>query len=289
MIELLPLFVAAAAAPQSACTAATLSYAGWKEAPGEQWDFHWPQGGGDPLVTILGVEHLRTPSHPQFARIVGEVERGRPTILFFEGPDRGIGADGPDTIARFGESGYVRFLAKERGLAVRSLEPSPPDQAKALLARFPADQVMLFFVLREAARLRDREGRTGAALDEAVATLLQRIQPMAAGLGIGSAFADVAALEAAAARYWPDRDWRSLPAAWFSPSADDRATGGLFLGAVNRADSEGRDRHMAELVLAAVKAGERPFVAVGRNHVPMLAPALECALPAATSGRGQAG
>jgi hypothetical protein len=289
MIDLLPLLLAAAAPQSDPCSARILDYAGWKESDAQEWNFQWPPDDGMPPVTIIGVEHGRNMPHDQFLEIAENIGMYGQTLAFFEGPDRGVGTSEYDTITRFGESGYVRFLAREVGLRTRSLEMSPPVQAKLLLAGFPADQVMLFFVLREAARLRDREGRSGAALDEAVTVLLQRMQPMAAGLGIESPLADLAALDAAAAHYWPGRDWRTLPSAWFSPLADDRVTGGRFLGAINRADSNNRNRHMFELIVAAVRDGERVFVAVGRNHVPMLAPALECALPALFPRQGQSG
>src|SRR5687767_4123257 len=115
MIELLPLLAAAAAPQADACAARIPDYAAWREAPGQQWDFHWRGKGGEPLVTMIGAEHLRTPSHPQFRRIADAVETAEPTVIFFEGPDRGVGADEADTISRFGESGHVRFLARARG------------------------------------------------------------------------------------------------------------------------------------------------------------------------------
>jgi hypothetical protein len=93
-------------------------------------------------------------------------------------------------------------------------------------------------------------------------------------------FDDLAGLDKAFSRYWPDRDWRTADAAWFSPLADDAATGGRFMAAVNRADSSNRNRHLLQSLRDAVAAGQRPFVLLGRNHVPMLAPALDCTLRA---------
>ena len=147
-----------------------------------------------------------------------------------------------------------------------------------LLAAHPIDQVNLFFVLREAARLRDREGAVGQALDRAVGTLIARSSEMARSGGLSLPVTDLASLDSSVRRYWPDRDWRALPADWFSPAAEDAATGGLFLGAINRTDSMNRDRHMVRQLAAAARRGLRVFVVVGRNHVPMQAPALDCAL-----------
>lgn len=270
---MLPVILAFAAPAAAACD--VLDYATWREAPGQSWDFAWPPSG-ERRLTVAGAEHSRDPAHPQFARIAAAFAAVKPTLAFFEGPDRGVRADAATTIRETGESGYVRFLAAQAGIPARSLEPSPPEQMKALFARFAPDKVLLFFVLRETARLRDREGKSGAALDAAVSALLVK----AAGLGAALPFRDIAGLEAAANAYWPGRDWRSLPAEWFSPLADDKVTGGVFLAAINRADSNNRNRHMTALFADAVAKGERPFAVVGRNHVPMIAPALRCGLKA---------
>jgi hypothetical protein len=272
-------FVAAAAAqaPDEVCAARVLDYSGWQAAADQSWDYRWT-GDGSGALTVMGAEHQRDPAHPQFARIAAAFAEARPTVAFFEGPDRGVGSNAEDTIRSRGESGFVRLLAAQAQASVRSLEPSPGDQIGALLAEHPLDQVNLFFVLRETARLRDREGRTGAALDEAVLAVIGRSAEMAARGGLSLPVTDVATLDATARRYWPDRDWRTLPAGWFSPGADDAATGGVFLGAINRSDSMNRDRHMVRQLLTATRAGERVFAVVGRNHVPMQAPALDCGL-----------
>ena len=273
--------VLAAALAQAApvtCETRVLDYSTWREAPRQDWDYRW-SGGDSSALTILGAQHLRDPAAPQFARIAAAFAEARPTLAFYEGPDRGTGADAGETIRAQGESGYVRFLAARAGIEARSLEPSPGEQLGMLLAEHPLDRVNLFFVLREAARLREREGKSGAALDDAVRTLIARSAQLAARAQLALPVTDLASLDTAARRYWPDRDWRTLPLAWFSPGADDASTGGVFLGALNRSDSMNRDRHMVARLVEAVRGGNRVFVVVGRNHVPMQKPALDCALP----------
>ena len=261
----------ASSGPAATCPD-VLDYASWTAAPGQQWDWR-----GDRL-TVIGAEHSRDPANEQFARIAAEFAKARPTLVLFEGPDRGVGANRDDTIRSTGESGYVRLLAKEAGLAARSLEPSPGEQMQALSKQFPFDQVLLFFVTREAARLRDREGLSGAALDEAVSGLLAKVAALGTKSGIALPFTDTAGLQAAFAQYWPGQQWQGADSRWFDPRADDGATGGQFMAAINRADSSNRNRHLVQLLKESVAKGERPFVVVGRNHVPMIAPALDCAL-----------
>lgn len=249
-----------------------LDYASWKEVPDQVWDYRSAK------ATIIGASHSRDPAHEQFARINGIFAEERPSIVFFEGPDRGTAATAEEAIRATGESGYLRFLARQAGIAARTLEPSPPEQAKALLAHFPADQVFLFFVVREGTRLRDREGLSGDALEARIGELLKKLAPMAAEGGIHLAFTDTQGLQQAFSRYWPGRDWKTADARWFSPGGDDEKTGGVFAAAINRADSTNRNRHLVKLLSEAVASGEKPLVVVGRNHVPMVSPALKCLL-----------
>lgn len=269
---LLALAAAAQPAPTADCSARILDYASWREAPGQQWDFRGPG------LTVIGAAHERDPAHEQFARIAAAFREAAPTLAFFEGPDRGVGETAEETIRSRGESGYLRFLAGQANVPARTLEPNPGQQLSMLLRQFPIDQVLLFFTLRETARLRDREHLSGEQLDAAVTTLLGRVQQMAQGAGLALPFTDAAGVTAAAARYWPNRDWRALPANWFDPLGNDAETGGVFLAAINRADSNNRNRHMAQLLTEAARSGQRVFALVGRNHVPMQAPALACAL-----------
>ena len=256
-----------AAAAAAATCPDVVDYGSWKATVSTSWDF---RGAG---VAVLGAEHSRDPSHEQFARIASAFASAKPTLVLFEGPDRGVATSREETIKAGGESAFARLLAKGAGVPARSLEPPPGEQLKALAGTFPEDQVMLFFVLREAARIRDREHLSGQKLDGAIATLLQR----AAGMG-PMPFVDLVGLDQAFRKYWPDRDWGTVDARWFDPLADDAATGGKFFAAINRANSTNRNRHLVKLLTDAAGKGERVFVVVGRNHVPMIAPALECAL-----------
>lgn len=264
--------------PVAACEERVVSYAGWRESPDTVWNLDIPGEAGGRLVYV-GARHSRDAADPQFAGIEAAFRAAAPTMVFYEGPDRGVGADGPDTIITRGESGYARWLAAQGGARVAPLEPSPIDQFRALGERFPAEQVELFFVLREAVRLRDREHLAPEALEGAVATLLSRLAGLTAEAGVEVPFSDLEGLRAAYARYWSDgSDWRAAPSAWFDPLADDAETGGRFMATINAASSEARNVHMYRLLARATRSGERVFAVVGRNHVPMQAEALRCAL-----------
>lgn len=203
MFAILAVSVALAADPVGACEGRLLSYADWRESADTVWNLNIVAESGGRL-TYFGARHSRDPVDPQFAGIEAAFRVAAPTVVFHEGPDRGVGADGPDTIASRGESGYVRWLALQDGARVASLEPSPIDQFKALSERYPADQVELFFVLREAVRLRDREHLAPEALESAVAAMLVRLVGIGAGAGLDLPFTDLDGLQAVYAAYWAD-------------------------------------------------------------------------------------
>lgn len=260
------------------CETRLVSYAGWTETPDTRWSLDLAAPGGGAL-SYFGAEHSRDPDAPQVAALDAAFAAARPDVVFYEGPNRGVGTDARDTVTTRGESGQARWLAAQAGAEVRPLEPSPIDQVRALSATFPLERVELFFVLREAARLREREGLSGEALDAAIMRLMGQLVPMTTAAGIALPFTDVAGLEAAYRAEWSDgSDWRAAPEHWFQPGADDAETGGRFLAAVNRASSEYRNVHMYRVLAKAALEGRRVFAVVGRNHVPMQAPALACAL-----------
>ena len=232
---------------------------------------------GTGALAYVGSEHSDDPSDPQFAALEAAWTEFRPTIAFYEGPERPAADTADETIRQTGESGFVRWLAARDGVPVVGLEPAPGPQFGAVAEAVGTEEAALFFVLREAVRLRDRKDVTGAALDEAVAALLQRAAPL------GLPLADLDALQAMYARHFGDTpgapaDWRDVPNSWFDPGADDAQTGGRFMAEANRASSTFRNRHMAGLLAEAVGRGERVFAVVGRDHVPKQAPALRCAL-----------
>jgi hypothetical protein len=227
----------------------------------------------------MGAQHSTDPAHPQFAQIKQAWQTQKPTLVFFEGPNRGTAATADETIQQLGESGYVRFLALAEGVKTQSLEMSPQEEVDQLLStgRFSKEQIKLFFVLREVSRLRDRKGLKDEQLQDAVAQLLAKVNTVIKGFE--DVVPDVAALQVAYQKYWSaPANWWQAPASWFTPGGNGEETGGKFTNEINRLYSENRDRHMYRLLSHAVLKGEKVFAVVGRNHVPMQAEALKCAL-----------
>jgi hypothetical protein len=220
--------------------------------------------------------HSTDPADPQFREIEQAWSQVKPTIAFYEGPNRPIAATRDETIRQAGESGFVRFLATRDGIEIARLEPSPQDEANFIMQKFSPEQVKLFYVLREAQRLRERRKMSETELRAAIAQLLERASQIA---GIGSVVNTVDELDAAYQRYWKSpAHWWQAPSAWFDPLKTSAQTGGIFTNEINRMSSEYRNRHMYEVLAKAALEGKRVFAVVGGNHVPMQEPALRCVL-----------
>lgn len=233
------------------------------------------QGGG--RLLYFGAEHASDPAHPQFAAIESAWGGLRPTVVFYEGPARGEAGTAEETIRRFGESGFVRFLGRRGGARIERLEPDPRAEAAHVLERFPAEQVKLFYLLRETARLRDRRGMAEPELRAAAEQMIARMAELFPE--IAGEVRSTAELETAYRRYWTEpADWWMAPSEWFDPGRTSAETGGVFTNEVNRASSEFRDRHMFEAVAREVLRGERVLAVVGRDHVAAQSPALRCAI-----------
>lgn len=264
----------APAGPDERCSQKLVSYADWPEVK----DPVFLLGITSPRAKLyyFGAQHSSDPAQPQFAEIEKAWEAFKPTAAFYEGPNRPVALTRDETIKQAGESGFVRFLAARDNVPFRSLEPSPQEEAAYILKKYSPEQVMLFYVLREAARLRDRRKLSEDELKKTVAQLLTQASKMK---GFETAIPNVEALDAAYRKYWSTpAQWWQAPAEWFDPLRPSTETGGVFTNEINRMSSEYRNLHMYRLLAGAALEGKRVFAVVGRNHVPMQERALRCAL-----------
>ena len=269
---------AASAQNNTSCDSKVVSYLHWKETPKTEWSLHLTAKSGGNLQYI-GASHSDDSTHPQFATLRQAWQQQKPTVAFFEGPDRGTAGTEDETIKHFGESGYVRYLAKAEGIKAQSLEPGPQDEVKHLLSlkKFTPEQIKLFFILREASRLRERKGMNEEQIKVTIAQIMAKANTMVPEFA--DVLPNVESLQPAYNKYWTaPANWWEAPVAWFTPGGDGEKTGGKFTNDINRHSSEFRDLYMYRLLTNAVLRGEKVFAVVGRNHVPMQAQAIKCAL-----------
>jgi hypothetical protein len=259
--------------PDSLCDNKLIAYADWPKVKNPAFLLDVTTAKG--RLYYFGAQHSADAVDPQFAAIEKAWNEVKPTIAFYEGPNRPIAATGEETIKQAGESGFVRFLATRDQIPFVSLEPSPQDEAAHIMKKYSAEQVLLFYVLRETARLRERRKLREEELKKAIAQLLERASKMKGFEGM----ADLKALEAAYSKYWTEpQNWWQAPARWFDPLLASAETGGVFTNEINKMSSDYRNLHMYNILTKAVLEGEKVFAVVGRNHVPMQEAALRCAL-----------
>jgi hypothetical protein len=256
------------------CSEKLVAYADWPKVqnPNFLLDLTAPRG----RLYYFGAQHSVDPANPQFSETEKAWNEVKPTLAFYEGPNRPIAASAEETIKQAGESGFVRFLATRDRIPFLSLEPSPQEEAAYILKKYSPEQVMLFYVLRETARLRERRKLSEEELKTAIAKLLGQASKMK---DFEAVIPNLDALDTAYRKYWTEpAQWWQAPEQWFDPLRTSAETGGKFTNEINRASSEYRNLHMYQVLAKAVLGGERVFAVVGRNHVPMQEPALRCAL-----------
>lgn len=227
-------------------------------------------------LTYFGAQHSSDPADPQFAEIEQQWNAQRPQVAFYEGPNRPVPKDRDDAIRQTGESGFVRWLAARDGVQLGRLEPDPKDETTDLLRQFSPEQVGLFYILREAARLRERRNMGEAEIARTIDGLLER----AANMGLGAIpFRSSADVAQAYGRYWQEpAQWWQAPSRWFDPKAKSTDTGGVFTNEVNARSSTFRNITMVQRLSATAREGKRVFAVVGRDHVAHQAEALRCAI-----------
>lgn len=215
--------------------------------------------GGELLY--FGAVHSRDPQSPQFKQIDENWTRFKPTVAFYEGPNRPIEGGREQVIQQTGESGYVRFLAARDGTKLARLEPDPKDEFEFVQQKFPQEQVELFYFLRQAAQLRERQKMDQQQVTAAISQMLGRVRQ----LGIPIEILSTDALQEAYAKYFSSPiNWWEAPLNWFTPNPEDeRKNGGKFFHAINRWSSEFRDVHMYRVLSEMTNKGERVFAVVG--------------------------
>lgn len=267
------------------CADKVIPYSLWSDVKNPVFNLKLDSSTGGQLH-YFGAVHSRDLDQQQFKEIENAWEDLKPDVAFYEGPNRPIFETREETIRKTGESGFVRYLAKKDGIPFITLEASPIAEVKGFLEKYSAEQVMLFFILRETSRLREREGLSEKELKGAISQLLVQAKNIG---GFESIPKDLFELEKVYKRYWKTpQNWWEAPTKWFDPGLSSSQTGGIFTNEINKMSSGFRDLHMYKLLAQNLLEGKKVFAVVGRNHVPMQVPALKCVVaPKKIDGNAQ--
>jgi hypothetical protein len=216
-------------------------------------------------VLLYGSEHTRDPNDPQITDIQIKWEAFKPTIALVEGR-LGFLAEGfMNPITEFGEGGLVYKLARDDGLPAYTWELQRENEVALMLAKYPKEQVALFYILRPYAG----NLRYGKPEDQN-AVLKQYIKERTQIPGLEDTFKNVEDID----RIW-NRDFKDYPD--WRDTSDEYGWPG-YLDEIADAANTIRNEHLAQLIVYFVREGERVFVVAGSSHAVSLDAALHIEL-----------
>ncbi len=240
----------------------------YRSNPLMTWDEYIRQARNEPYILELssyggslvyyGAFHKVDPSHPQFEDIEQKWEEFQPTFAFCEGSSWPVEETYIKAIEKYGEQGFVAFLAARDGIPVECIDPSLTDQIKYLKNYYPHHLIKVYYVLRQAAINRMLKKDTAASVY--AKPYFRKINHIH---GYHYAPSNLKDFERLVARLFPKLvDWQKIPYSYFQCPES-----GGFLTAIHRKLNGYRDRIMIKKVTKAMKKGKRVFAIVGRSHV----------------------
>ncbi|TDN36471.1 hypothetical protein E4631_18850 [Hymenobacter sp. UV11] len=225
-------------------------------------------GGGS--ITYFGAVCSHDAADAQFAQLRQAFATSRPTVVFYQNPDGGLDSTETATIARLGEGGYARFLARQYQVPAERLD-DPLAEYAYLQTKLDPERLKLYCLLRETQRYRMRTGASAALTKQAMRQLIANSAHFLPGTA--QVIRTEAELVAAYRRYCPaGPKWWQAPADWFAPQAAN--SDNAFLREANAAVLAYREQQVYGRLLAHAQAGERVLVVMGRAELPAPTPTL---------------
>jgi hypothetical protein len=211
-------------------------------------------------LLVFGAAHTQDPHDAQFPVMERSWREFKPTVALVEGRLGFLAPGLMDPVRTYGETGRVNALAKSAGVPTYTWEVPWERTAAEAAAKYPREQVALYFVLRPYFS-QARQGKPDSP-EKFVAEYLHR----AAIPVLGGAIRSVADID----RIWR-RDFAGQPD-WRDVS-DGRPLAG-YLNEIAIEVDTARNRHLVRVVHALLGKGERVFVICGASHAAQIEPAL---------------
>jgi hypothetical protein len=213
-------------------------------------------------LVYFGIGHVYDPKDKQIARLEKEFLKFRPTLILNESRTPPVVAETAEqAIEKYGEPGFLSFLAKKHGIPIKSLDPPQLDEVLYILGtrRWTLEQVFLFYVLR---RIPENSKKTNPQNPDAI---VQEALDRSAKLpGFETLPKTIEEFDTLAKKHFPDvKDWREIEQSVFDPNPDL----GRFTNDIADASVMYRGRFMVKTLRAEVEKGERVFAVVGASHV----------------------
>ena len=225
---------------------------------------------GRASLLYYGSMHATNLDDPQFADTEKRWERFQPTVAYSESCVWPLVKSREGAIARYGEQGFLRFLASRDKVPIKSIDPTRAQEAVYLKRFFNAEQIKIFYVLRQAV-VNQNLGKDTASVGY-VNKILRHLAKVDYYFKGNPRHLDE--FEGRVHQLFPNlKDRQSISCSYFrSPNSEN------FLSKIHRRLNEFRDQHMLKRIMRELRKGNRIFAVVGRSHVVVQEPAVRTAV-----------
>ncbi len=206
------------------------------------------------VVSIVGVEHINDPNHPQFDSIRAEWNRLNPDVALVEGRLGFLLPLIQDPIEKYGEGGLTSSLAKKHSKELYSWEPSREDEIALLLMKYTKEQLALFYCLRP---------YLGRKFTDPDARMEELIKSRTDYDGLKNTFHSVADLDIEWKKYYPNLEWRT-----YSNKKGYMPEG--IMSDMWNSSNIARNEHMIQIILDVLDQKKNVFVTMGASHAPRI-------------------
>ncbi len=217
-------------------------------------------------LLYYGSMHTTKLDDPQFVDIEKRWMAFQPTVAYSESCVWPLVKSREGAIRRYGEQGFLRWLASHHKIPIKSIDPTRAQEAVYLKRYFDSEQIKIFYVLRQAV-VNQNLGKDAESVGYVNRILrhLGKVDYYYRGNP-----RHLAEFEGRVHQLFPNlKDWKSISCSYFrSPNSEN------FLSRIHRKLNEFRDHHMLRRLLRELGKGSRVFAVVGRSHVVMQEPVL---------------
>lgn len=224
---------------------------------------------GKGRLVYFGIKHTCDPGNPQLQTIRKLWLALKPTLVLNEDISAEPRATLQESVEIDGERGALSYWAKQDRIPMRSIDLNRADEAAMLDKQFPPATVQLFYLIRGLQQELPRRLKQDPHMkpgDVAVSDLKDLTRE-----GVRGVLATAADIDKAWMSLHMPGDWREPKITWIEPNDNGP------LNRLSEASSELRDRHMVNVLLAALEKGDKVLAVVGASHVVMQEPDLRAA------------
>lgn len=239
------------------------------------WEEYKRMPHGNPYVCTLflqkgglvyyGVIHTIDPENPQISAIEEMWNSFKPDLAFCEGCLWPYEKNRKEAVRRYGEQGFLRFLAERDNVPIKCIDPPNKLQVRYLKQYFNSEQIKVYYVFLHTLVKK----RMGRALDDKtfVDSILRQLSRHMKFYDFPDSLDD---FEWAAKKLFPElSDWRDVHYTYlYCPST------GKYLPEVHRRLRHYRNLYQVNYLISELKKGKKVFAVVGRSHVIMQEPVI---------------